>query len=170
VERATRLESERLIIDPLRIEDAEELAPLLGDPALYAFTGGGPPGTTELRERFARQVGGASPDGRDLWLNWVVRERASGRAVGMLQATVKPRMIAEMAWVIGTEHQGYGFAREGALVLAGWLRAAGVLRLRAHIRAGHRASEAVASAIGLAPTGTLVDGEVRWEAAASDRP
>jgi RimJ/RimL family protein N-acetyltransferase len=163
MERTPRLLSERLVLEPLRVAHAEELAPVLGDPALYEFTGGTAPGLAELRERFERQVSGWSADGRDRWLNWVLRERASGRAVGAVQATVKPRMIAEVAWVVGSEHQGHGFAQEAARVVADWLRSVGILRLRAHIHPSHRASEAVARAIGLRATGTLVDGEVRWE-------
>ena len=38
-----RLESERLVLEPLRVEHAEELAPLLDDPRLHEFIGGDPP-------------------------------------------------------------------------------------------------------------------------------
>jgi RimJ/RimL family protein N-acetyltransferase len=171
MERTPRLESERLVLEPLSVDHTDELAPVLGDPALHEFTGGEPPRRTELREQLKRRVMGRSPDGRDGWLNWVLRERASGRVIGTLQATLKPRMIAELAWVIGTEHQGYGFAKEGAGVMADWLHQQGVTTLRAHIHPNHRASAAIARAIGLERTGTLVDGEVRWElAGGSARP
>jgi len=45
-----------------------------------------------------------------------------------------------------------------------WLRHQGVQTLIAHVHPQHEASKAVARAVGLAPTETLVDGEVRWEA------
>jgi len=83
-----RLESARLVLDPLRVEHADEMAPVLDDQALYEFTGGRPPTREELRRRFASQVAGRSPDGRARWLNWTVRLRATGRAVGTAQATV----------------------------------------------------------------------------------
>src|SRR4051812_33731638 len=87
--RAEVLTTERLSLEPLRVDDARELAPLLGDSRLYEHIGGPPPASEEeLRERFARQVVGESPDGAAWWLNWVLRVRAGGVAVGTLQATV----------------------------------------------------------------------------------
>jgi RimJ/RimL family protein N-acetyltransferase len=159
-----RLVTERLTLDPLRVEDAEELAPLLDDPALHAFTGGAPATRDELRDRFRRQVRGRSPDGRERWLNWVARRRDSGAAVGMLQATVGPRR-AGVAWVIAVPHQRQGYAREAAVEMARWLEAHGAGTLVAHVAPEHAASEAVARAIGLRPTPERHEGEVRWESA-----
>jgi RimJ/RimL family protein N-acetyltransferase len=165
---AERIESDRLILEPLRVEHADELAPLLNDPELHRFIGGEPPTATELRDRFERQVNGRSPEERDRWLNWVARERATARALGTVQATIRPGRhagapVAELAWVIGTPHQGNGFAKEAAAAMAQWLKRQGVTKLRAHIHPDHGASIRVAQAIGLEPTGTLVDGEHRWE-------
>jgi RimJ/RimL family protein N-acetyltransferase len=163
--RACRLQSKRLLLEPLRVEHADELAPLLDDVALHTFTGGEPAGVEELRARFERPVTGRSPDGRDDWLNWTVRRRAAGDAIGTVQATVKPArpsVIGELAWVIGTSHQGQGFAKEALGLVADWLREQHVRRLCAHIHPGHEASMAVARSIGLLPTDTRVDGEVEW--------
>ena len=170
---AQRLESDRLILEPLRVEHANELAPVLDDAALHRFTGGTPPTVEELRARFERQTQGGSPDGRAFWLNWVVRERATARVVGTIQATVKggnPTRVADLAWVIGTSHQGNGFAKEAAAVMATWLHEQGVGRLRAHIHPRHEASNQVARSIGLEPTGTIVDRELRWEAVQPEDP
>lgn len=161
-----RLVTERLALDPLRVDDAAELAPLLDDPALHAFTGGAPAGAAELRARFARQVAGRSPDGTARWLNWVVRLRATGAAAGTVQATVVPegdRLAAQVAWVIATPHQRRGYAREAAVALVDWLGARGAGVIVAHVHPAHAASNAVARAAGLRPTDRSVDGEVRWE-------
>src|SRR6059058_1561421 len=100
VERAEPLETGRLLLEPLRPDHSAELAPVLADPALYVFTGGDPPSAAELGERYERQARGRSADGRELWLNWIVRERAGGAAVGYVQATVEPVSgVAEVAWV-----------------------------------------------------------------------
>jgi len=163
---ACRLESERLVLEPLRPEHADELARVLDDRSLHRFTGGEPLVVEDLRARFERQSQGRSPDGREHWLNWVVRERSTGRAVGTVQATVKgvkPAQVGELSWVIGTSHQGHGFAKEAAALMATWLQEQGVSRLRAHIHPGHGASIAVARSVGLAPTGVIRDGEIRWE-------
>jgi RimJ/RimL family protein N-acetyltransferase len=178
---AVQLESERLVLEPLRPEDADELAPVLDDMALHHFIGGEPVALEALRARFERQARGRSPDGQDWWLNWVVRERATGRPVGTLQATIRtPELnpdldpesaaatgpVAELAWVIGTAHQGRGFAKEAVAVVSSWLSKHGVSRLRAHIHPDHEASKAVARSVRLASTDLIVDGEVRWESPA----
>jgi len=46
--------------------------------------------------------------------------------------------------------------------MVGWLRNCGVDRLVAHVHPEHRASIGVARALGLTPTATVVDGEIRW--------
>ncbi|MGH2851405.1 MAG: GNAT family N-acetyltransferase [Solirubrobacteraceae bacterium] len=154
------------VTDPLRPEHADELAPVLDDASLHRYIGGEPAGIEELRARVERQVRGGSLDGRERWLNWTVRERLTGRAVGTVQATVsgsERNLVAALAWVIGSTHQGQGFAKEATGVMASWLRERGAGCLRAHIHPHHDASMAVARHIGLQPTNVMVDGELRWE-------
>lgn len=156
----------RLDLEPLRVAHAQEMAPLMDDARLHAFIGGEPATLSRLRERYRRQVVGRSPDGAQRWLNWVVRRRWDGRAVGTVQATVVARdrvLTAEVAWVVATEYQGQGFAREAAQVLVTWLREQGVETVMAHLHPDHKASQGVARAVGLSPTSLLVDGEVRWQ-------
>jgi RimJ/RimL family protein N-acetyltransferase len=160
------LTSERLALEPLRVDHPQEMAPLLDDTELHSFIGGRPATVEQLRDRYARQIVGRSPDGSQRWLNWVVRERESGEAPGTVQATIAKqdgRAVAEVAWVISSPHQRRGFAREAATAMATWLRQQGVDVVVAHVHPQHEASMAVARALGLAPTETVVDGEVRWE-------
>ena len=77
------LRTARLVLEPLRVAHAEEMAGVLADPALHRFTGGIPASVEELRERCARQAAGRSPDGRQRRLNGVVRHGAA--AVGYVQ-------------------------------------------------------------------------------------
>lgn len=160
------LTTERLRLEPLRVDHAAEMAILLDDAGLHTFTGGKPATSDELRDRYTRQIVGRSSDGAQRWHNWVARERASARAVGFVQATVEDedgKSVAEVAWVIGTAYQGRGYAREAAAAMTAWLRSHGVDVLVAHVHPHHEASMAVARALGLHPTRTVVDGEVRWE-------
>ncbi|WP_137754776.1 GNAT family N-acetyltransferase [Agrococcus sp. SGAir0287] len=159
---AEPIRTARLLLEPLRVAHADEAAVAFDDVALHAFTGGAPATADELRSRYARQVAGRSPDGSQLWCSWMVRD-ASRVLVGTVQATVAgDGSTAEVAWVVATDHQGRGIATEAAVALAAWLRARGVHELVAHVHPEHAASVAVARAIGLAPTTTIVDGEVRW--------
>ncbi|MFJ7157278.1 GNAT family N-acetyltransferase [Streptomyces sp. NPDC101118] len=165
--RIAGIETERLRLVPLAVEHAEEMAAVLGDPALHAFTGGAPYSPEALRDRYLRLVAG-SPDPSVLWWNWVIRVRAEDRLAGTVQATVSlaapgAECAAEVAWVVGTPWQGRGIAAEAARGLVAWLRGQGVRTVRAHIRPDHHASAAVAAAAGLAPTAHLHEGETRWE-------
>ncbi|MGH2894629.1 MAG: GNAT family N-acetyltransferase [Solirubrobacteraceae bacterium] len=163
------LETLRLTLEPLRVDHAEEMAPLLADRSLYAFTGGAPPTLDQLRSRYERQVTGRSPDGVESWLNWIVRRRDDRRAVGFVQAALftdppSPAPVTGvLAWVLGVGFQGQGYAREAAGTLVTWLESVGVQRLVAYIHAEHAASMGVARALGLQPTDDRVDGEVVWE-------
>ncbi|MFD8570043.1 GNAT family N-acetyltransferase [Streptomyces sp. NPDC059639] len=151
----------RLTLLPLAVAHADEMAGVLADPALYAFTGGEPPSAGALRARYARQVAG-SPDPDTDWLNWVVSVNGSGQLAGYVQATVTGGDAADVAWVVGAEWQGRGLAREAALGMAGWLAEQGVTELVAHIHPGHHASAVVARALGLTAHGEDEEGEIVW--------
>ena len=153
----------RLRLVPLRIEDAAEMAQVLGDPEIYAFTGGGPPSVDDLRDRYRHQVVGRSPDGGEAWCNWIVRTRDQDEAVGFVQATItNGGRVADIAWVIGVPWQARGFATEAARTLVAWLETHGVNTITAHVHPDHAASERVAMQAGLLATNAVEDGERVW--------
>lgn len=156
----------RVQLEPLAVHHAEEMATLLDDPNLHRFIAGRPATVEELQDRYRRQVAGCSADGGQRWCNWVVRHCHDGRAVGTVQATIDDEadhVTAEVAWVISSDHQGNGYAREAASAMIDWLLDCGADRVVAHIHPRHEASMAVARTVGLSATATTVDGEVRWE-------
>jgi RimJ/RimL family protein N-acetyltransferase len=158
------LATPRLRLEPLRVDHADELQAALDDIRLHYFIGGRPLDLAGLRDRYARLIGGRSADGRERWLNWVVREQAGGVAVGAVQATVipGPPARAQLAWTIASAFQRRGYARESAAAVADWLTHMKVGELVAHIHPDHVASSRVADAVGLAPSGVRVAGEVLW--------
>lgn len=158
---AEPIPSARLDLLPLRVEHAEEMAAVLADPALHTFIGGAPHSPGELRARYERLVAG-SPDPGVSWCNWVLRLRAEACLVGTVQATVTEDHSAEIAWVVGTPWQGRGLASEAARGLVAWLGRRSVRTVLAHIHPDHRASAAVARAVGLVPTQEKQEGEVCW--------
>ncbi|QES39800.1 MULTISPECIES: GNAT family N-acetyltransferase [Streptomyces] len=161
----TEIRTSRLDLVPLRVEHADEMAAVLGDPALHAFIGGAPDDVEALRARYRRMLAG-SPDPGVSWCNWVLRLRAEEEAVlvGTVQATVTPDDLAEIAWVVGTPWQGRGLASEAARGLVEWLAGRQVRTVVAHVHPDHAASAAVARSAGLAATEVIQDGEIRWEA------
>ena len=113
-----RIASACLSLVPLAVADADEMVGVLSADALYAFTGGSPPGLDELRKRYARLTVGRSPDGSQEWCNWIVRREVGGQAVGYVQATIMDGGArAGIAWVIGLDWQGRGYASEAARAL-----------------------------------------------------
>lgn len=159
------IRTEHLELAPLREADAAEMAIALGDDRLHEFIGGSPAGPDQLRDRYRKLAAGSGkPD--ELWLNWIVRRRITGVAVGTVQATVTgvgARRTASIAWVIGVPWQGRGLASEAAAALVAWLRGLGVAAITASVHPRHRASERVAERAGLTPTEREVDGERIWE-------
>lgn len=161
---ATRFDTARLALLPLRVEYADEMAKVLSSPELYTYTGGEPPTADALADRYTRQLAGP-PDSTESWLNWVISQDKT--LIGYLQATASADQ-AEIAWVIGTAWQGRGYAKEAAVGLVAWLQAQGVPRIIAHVHPDHTASAQVAAAAGLTRTDHLEDGEYRWQLLASE--
>ncbi|MQA97515.1 MAG: GNAT family N-acetyltransferase [Streptosporangiales bacterium] len=166
---AEAIRTARLDLLPLRVEHAEEMAAVLSDPALHAFTGGAPETPQALRSRY-RRLSAGSPDPAVTWLNWVIRLRDEGSLTGTVQATIGPSrdgLTAEIAWVVGTSWQRRGIATEAAQGLTDSLGRPPVQRIIAHIHPDHRASAAVARAAGLVPTDEWHEGEIRWTRSSS---
>jgi RimJ/RimL family protein N-acetyltransferase len=154
-----------LSLEPQRVCHAEEMAQVLADPELYVFIGGRPLTVAELRTRYRGLALGRSADGSQRWLNWIVRLRRSGLAVGTVQATATvedDRVAAQLAWMVGLEHQRHGYAREAATAVTAWLREQGLTVLIADIHPQHTASIKVARALGLEATHEMIGDEVRW--------
>jgi RimJ/RimL family protein N-acetyltransferase len=97
---------------------------VLCDPAIYEFENEPPASLEALRERFRRLESRRSPDGREQWLNWVVRQRGDGAAVGYVQATVLADGSALIAYEFGSAWWGRGLAREAVAALIERLRSA----------------------------------------------
>ena len=127
-DRATEpIATSRLDLTPLTPDDADEMVGVLADEALYAFIGGAAPTLEALRSQYERQAVGHSADGTETWLNWIIRTRVEGRAMGFVQATITNEgHDAEIAWVVGVPWQGRGHATEAAAALVAWLDAQGV--------------------------------------------
>jgi RimJ/RimL family protein N-acetyltransferase len=161
---AETLASERLLLTPLQPDDADEMADVLADERLYAHTGGSAPDRATLSALYTRQSAGSSPDGSELWFNWIARDRGSRAALGYVQVTLHLASgTADVAWVIGAEHQRRGYATEAAAAVLTWLAAcADVRRVTAHIAEANRASQGVARRLGLFATGEVEDGEEVW--------
>ncbi len=112
------LETPRLLLEPQTAAHAEAMFEVLGDPAIYRFENAPPASLESLRERFAKLETRRSGDGREQWLNWVLRRRG-GDLIGYVQATVRGDGQAFVAYVLGSAHWGQGLASEAVAAVLG---------------------------------------------------
>lgn len=161
------MQSRRLSLEPLTVGHAVEMVGVLADQDLYQYIGGEPPSLQQLENRYVRQAVGYSPDGAYGWLNWIIRRRDSGAAIGFTQATIartNSNLAADLAWLVSPAHQGHGLATEAVTTMCAWLRRHGIARLAAHVHPDNEPSAAVARHVGMHVTDMVLDGEQRWEA------
>lgn len=155
--------TETLVLRPLHVSDAAEMAVVLSHPDLYRYTGGKPPSEADLNRLYGIQTRGGPADETEVWLNDIVVVGDEQRAVGFVQATLpSDQRSAEISWVIGHPWQGLGYAARAALLLTDDLRSRGVEQIIAHIHPDHAASQRIATRLGMAESDVVVDGETRW--------
>lgn len=130
-----------LVLEPLVVGHAEAMFEVLNDPALYRHLDDPPPpSVAHLRGVYARLEGRRSPDGRELWLNWVVRPQGQP-PIGYVQATVLPNQTAWVAYVFSSKHWGRGYATQATRAVVAHLASAyGVVRYLATVEAQNQPS------------------------------
>jgi ribosomal-protein-alanine N-acetyltransferase len=150
------LETERLLLEPIRADHADGMFEGLHDPSLYAYQTDEPPrDLASLRARYARLASGHSLDELAHWLNWILIVRNGGAAAGYVQATVEKGLrSAEIGYLVlpAQQHQGFGGEAVGAMVAH--LFAAGVAVLHATVDVRNAASIGLIERLGFARTGT----------------
>ena len=108
-----RLETPRLFLEPILPAHAPLLYEPMQEERLYRFIPQDPPASLQaLEERYDFLSARRSPDGREAWLNWAVRERASGDYAGTLEATVYGDRTAIVAYMVFVPYQRRGIAVE----------------------------------------------------------
>jgi uncharacterized protein YhfF/RimJ/RimL family protein N-acetyltransferase len=114
------LVTDRLRLEPQVAAHAAQMFVVLSDPAIYEYENAPPQSETGLRERFAELESRRSPNGREQWLNWVIRE-PDAQLIGYVQATVYPGGRAAIAYELGSAWWGRGFARQAVEAMLGEL-------------------------------------------------
>jgi ribosomal-protein-alanine N-acetyltransferase len=109
--RMRSIEAGDLALEPQTAAHAEQMFAVLSDPAIYQYENEPPRSLEWLRDRFARLESRCSPDGREQWLNWVIRLPTS-ELVGYVQATVHADGRAAIAYELASVYWGRGIARQ----------------------------------------------------------
>jgi RimJ/RimL family protein N-acetyltransferase len=101
----------RLTLEPQISAHAAEMFVVLSDPAIYKYENAPPPSLEWLRTRFERLESRLSQDGKQRWLNWVIR-CSTLELVGFVQATVRESGEALIAYELSSAYWGRGLGRE----------------------------------------------------------
>ena len=100
-----------LTLQPQLPAHAEAMFSVLSDLAIYRY-GSAPPVSLEgLRQRYERLAAGQSPDGREHWLNWVVR-LPDGALAGYVQATIDAAGQAAVGYELASAFWGRGLGTQ----------------------------------------------------------
>jgi ribosomal-protein-alanine N-acetyltransferase len=91
------------MLEPQAATHARDMFVVLSDPAIYEFENEPPPSEEWLRNRFRLLESRRSADGREQWLNWVIRLPGGGLA-GYVQATVLENHSAFVAYELHSRH------------------------------------------------------------------
>lgn len=97
------LAATRCVLEPLGVEHASVMFDVLSDPAIYEFENDPPVSVEALRKRYLRLQSRGSDDGREVWLNWVLRMPA-GHLAGYVQATVLPDGSSYIAYELNSRY------------------------------------------------------------------
>jgi ribosomal-protein-alanine N-acetyltransferase len=122
------LHSARLLLEPQTPLHAPAMLKVLSDPAIYAYENQPPVSLDALTQRFQRLEARQSPDGRQQWLNWVLRQRSDGELIGYVQATVQADGRALVAHELASRHWGQGLGSEAVQAMLDELAGSGSVR------------------------------------------
>ena len=101
------IETAGFTLEPQIAAHADEMFVVLSDRAIYQYENQPPPSLEWLRTRFTKLETRLSADGREQWLNWVIRVPTS-ELIGYVQATVRPEGQATIAYELSSAYWGRG--------------------------------------------------------------
>ncbi|MGA0607135.1 GNAT family N-acetyltransferase [Phenylobacterium sp. VNQ135] len=149
------LETERLRLDPLTVEDAAAIFPILGDPEVLSYWDAPEP---DDPDRVAQVVDGqveAMQDGRAM--HWTMRTLAQRTFVGCFDLTEVDRRHrrAEVGFMLSRDAWGQGYGLEAMQTVIAYAASGGLRKLAARTHLGNRRSEAVLEKLGFEEEGLL---------------
>ncbi len=155
--------TERLILRGLTMDDWEPYATMWADPRVTAFIGGEPRSRDVAWPKFGQAVA--------MWTlfgygNWAVIDRVNATFLGVCGLAHYERGIAALAgfpeagWAFAAASWGRGVASEAIGALVGWADLNGLAETRCLIDDGNVASIRVAACNGYVPCAPLPDKQV----------
>jgi ribosomal-protein-alanine N-acetyltransferase len=147
--------TKRFSLYPLKAEYAERMFDGLSDVRSYEFIPDDPPeSVAALAARYERLQGQRSPDGQEVWLNWVIGSENEPTLFGYVQFTITlAEQRAFVAYFVFPSYQKQGFAAEAvAAALSHVLATFRVTQVDAQIDTRNVASIALVESLGFVRT------------------
>lgn len=144
------LQTQRLVLEPVRPQHAQEAWPHLDDERMWRYFEEQRPATLDALVRLYEKWARGSPRDDEIWLNWLCRERSSAKLVGSVQATVLlSERFSFVAYAVYPEHRRTGYAREATqAIIAHVEERYGITRFRAEMDKRNEASFRLAESMG----------------------
>jgi ribosomal-protein-alanine N-acetyltransferase len=154
-QRLPILETERLRLAPLTIDDAEQVFPLMDDPEVMAYWDSPEVDDPDLvAEIVARQVA-QMEDG--LATYWSIRSLEDGVFIGVCDISEIDwrHKRAELAFMLDPETSGQGFGLEAMRAVVVHAASTGLSKLTSRTHLGNRRSETLLEKLGFTQEGLL---------------
>jgi ribosomal-protein-alanine N-acetyltransferase len=103
-------------LEPQVVSHAREMFMVLSDPAIYEFENSPPQSEDWLASRFKKLESRLSPDGKQRWLNWVVR-LSNKELAGYVQATVVDSGLCYVAYELASKYWRKGLGRSAVTAM-----------------------------------------------------
>jgi [ribosomal protein S5]-alanine N-acetyltransferase len=147
------LRTKRFDLEPLTEGHARFMLAGLQDPQLYTYTAQGPPRSlSELQKRYKRLERRTSPDGKQVWLNWAIKQRGRRSYLGYVQATLPTAKCAIIGYVVFRQFWRKGVATEAvSCALRELFLQYGISHAEVSIDPHNEASLALAASLGFKP-------------------
>lgn len=130
----TVLETERLLLEPLRRKHAIALYSLLQDERIYQYIPQDPPTSLEaLEKRYQRLETRRSPDETEIWLNWAVYIKERKVYAGCIEATLSANNSGQIAYLFSPLYWKRGYAYEACRHLVTNLRSYDITEIVAEV-------------------------------------
>jgi RimJ/RimL family protein N-acetyltransferase len=104
------------ILEPQMASHAREMFAVLSDPAIYEFENNPPQSEEWLANRFKKLESRQSSDGKQAWLNWVVR-LPNQELAGYVQATVLESGLCYVAYEFASKYWRKGLGRSAVTAM-----------------------------------------------------
>ena len=160
------LETERLRLAPLTVDDAANIFPLMDDAEVMAFWDIPEVDDPDLVAQIVESQVAAMAAGKAYY--WAIRTLADDRFIGICDLTEidKWHHRAEVGFMLGRDSWGQGYALEAMRSVMAYAASRGIRRLLARTHLGNRRSDALLTKLGFQEEGlmrghVLRDGERR---------